>query len=66
MPSGGGGFAGGGPEHGMSWKGNGVRPGCSGWVPGRGMHWIFWRSARVREALGKWREARRGRRGCWG
>eukprot|EP00961_Rhodomonas_salina_P155649 2096106-Rhodomonas_salina.1 len=47
MPSGGGGFAGGGPGRGMSGKGNGVRPGFSGWVPGRGMSGIFWRGARA-------------------
>eukprot|EP00961_Rhodomonas_salina_P271024 3662457-Rhodomonas_salina.1 len=66
MPCGGGGFAGGGPGRWMRWKGNGMRLGFSGWVPGRAMHWIFWWSARVREALGKWHEARRGQRGCWG
>eukprot|EP00961_Rhodomonas_salina_P050390 676746-Rhodomonas_salina.1 len=69
MPCGGGGFAGGGPGRGMRgmrWKGNGVRPGFSGGVPGRGMSGIFWRSVREQEARGKWREARRGQRGCWG
>eukprot|EP00961_Rhodomonas_salina_P047508 638293-Rhodomonas_salina.1 len=66
MPCGGGGFAGGGPGCGMCWKGNGVRPGFSGWEPGCWMRGIFWLSARELEALGKWREARRGQRGCWG
>eukprot|EP00961_Rhodomonas_salina_P149450 2011644-Rhodomonas_salina.1 len=66
MPSGGGGFAGGGPERGMRGKGNGVRPGISGGVPGRERCWIFWRGARAREARGKWHEARRGLRGCLG
>eukprot|EP00961_Rhodomonas_salina_P140804 1895237-Rhodomonas_salina.1 len=34
MPSGGGGFAGGGPGCWMCWEGNGVRQGFSGGVPG--------------------------------
>eukprot|EP00961_Rhodomonas_salina_P231739 3130767-Rhodomonas_salina.1 len=50
----------------MCWEGNGVRQGFSGGVPGRERHRIFWRIAREQEALGKWREARRGQRGCWG
>eukprot|EP00961_Rhodomonas_salina_P015209 204085-Rhodomonas_salina.1 len=66
MPCGGGGFAGGGPGRGMHGKGNGVRPGFSGGVPGRWMCGIFWRSARAREAWGKWCEARRGWRGWRG
>eukprot|EP00961_Rhodomonas_salina_P040051 538304-Rhodomonas_salina.1 len=66
MPCGGGGFAGGGPGHWMRGKGNGVRLGFSGWVPGSERRWIFWQGARAREAQGKWCEARRGRRGCWG
>eukprot|EP00961_Rhodomonas_salina_P167357 2255185-Rhodomonas_salina.1 len=66
MPCWGKGFAGGGPGRGMSGEGNGVRQGFSGEVPGRERSRIFWRSARAREALGKWREVRRGRRGCWG
>eukprot|EP00961_Rhodomonas_salina_P213953 2889420-Rhodomonas_salina.1 len=68
MPCGGGGFAGGGPGCRMRGKGNGVRQGFSGGVPGRKRSRIFWRGARAQEALGKWSEARRGRRarGCWG
>eukprot|EP00961_Rhodomonas_salina_P255980 3459616-Rhodomonas_salina.1 len=66
MPCGGGGFAGGGPGCRMSGERNGVRPGFSGGVPGRERCRIFWRNASAQEELGKWHEARRGQRGCWG